>query len=207
MISDIDEQCSVRWQQAAIAEISIRQHHCELSWLCARIAELSPATILEIGTRKGGWLYAVAPFCLDGARFYAVDSVNDRDRVRTKRALVDEGYRVSWIMGNSKAPKTVCCVTTALGSQELHLLHIDGGHDTATAMSDYDNYGALVCDGGMIVFHDSHNRRFGVGAAITRILSSDRLRNIERVEAVYDRGESALKIPTGITVIYKRGKP
>ena len=73
MTSGIDEQCRVRWQKAATAKISIRQHPDELRWLCARIAELSPARILEIGTRKGGWLYGVAPFCMDAAIFYAVD--------------------------------------------------------------------------------------------------------------------------------------
>ena len=42
-----------------------------------------------------------------------------------------------------------------LGGAKADAAFIDGGHDAFTAMHDYVNYGALLRDDGLAMFHDS----------------------------------------------------
>ena len=64
----------------------------------------------------------------------------------------DLGLRFYCLNADSKAQDTVSAVKHLL--PEIDFLFIDGGHDYATCLADWQNYGPLVRPGGMVAFHD-----------------------------------------------------
>ena len=133
------------------------QHPQELLWLLSKVGR--PASYLEIGSREGGSLKAVAPFLEPGAKIRAIDIgqrhpewQNGRDPVPHLSLAVAElrgkGYDADFLIGNSQSD-------ASLAWAQLHgpydLVFIDGDHRYNAVIRDWMRYGKL---GRLVAFHD-----------------------------------------------------
>lgn len=123
----------------------------ELAGLLALLLDLAPRVVVEVGSDAGGTLWAwrqlpsvehVAAVSLPGAGF---DSGRPLDR---HGAVVVEG--------DSHAEDTLLTLAAVLAEWGLPLdfLMIDGDHTYDGVRSDYEMYGPLVRDGGLVALHD-----------------------------------------------------
>jgi len=131
----------------------------EMVWLAPFVADLKPKTILEIGIYKGGWQYVLAPWFAEGAHIIGIDAMirhrqdDGRDELLSMVAhLKEDGFAVSLFESRSDNPATLIAMRAMKG--KIDLLHIDGAHDYASALKDWQNYGPLVRRGGLAVLHD-----------------------------------------------------
>ncbi|HUW59444.1 MAG TPA: class I SAM-dependent methyltransferase [Candidatus Bathyarchaeia archaeon] len=131
----------------------------EICWLAPFIADLKPERILEIGFYKGGWQYVLAPWFSAGGNIIGIDSMqrHQQDNGRAEmlamiQRLEVAGFTVWMFETRSDNPATLIAMRAMKG--KIDLLHIDGAHDYASALADWQNYGPLVRRGGLAVLHD-----------------------------------------------------
>lgn len=131
----------------------------ELHELAPLVEELKPMIIVEIGCADAGWPYIFAPWFAPGAMYVGIDTLqrfptNGPRLERTLQKLRDGGMTAHFVQGRSDAPEVLTALKVHLAGRQIDLLHIDGGHDYATATSDYNTYGPLVREGGLVALHD-----------------------------------------------------
>lgn len=137
------------------------QERSEIRSLLSTVSELQPKTILEIGTSNGGSLFLFAHVAASDALIVSVDLPHGefgggypRWRGRLYRSFATEGQRIRLLRADSHDPSTLEAVHTALEGREVDLLFIDGDHTYAGVRSDFEMYGSLVREGGLVAFHD-----------------------------------------------------
>lgn len=142
------------WRKVAMR--AVQQHQAlhdpaELAVLLGLLDSQQPSTALELGTHQGGLCWAlgwlpymrrivtvdVAPYPLGPSPFWS------------------HPCDLFTIGADSTDPGTLASVVGRLGGRALDVLVVDGGHDYATARSDWDTYAPLVRDGGLAVVHDT----------------------------------------------------
>jgi predicted O-methyltransferase YrrM len=137
------------------------QERSEIRSLLTRIAEIRPATILEIGTSNGGSLFLFARVAAPDALIVSVDLPHGefgggypRWRGHLYRAFAAGAQRIRLLRADSHAPETLEAVRAALEGREVDVLFIDGDHTYEGVKRDFEMYGRLVREGGVIAFHD-----------------------------------------------------
>lgn len=119
--------------------------------------------VLEIGSLHGESLVLWMDNMPPGGTIVSVDFMVPPSDPR--HDMQKAGHEVVWpqwayrrglqfycLNADSKDIATVVSVKRLL--PEIDFLFIDGGHDYATALADWDNYSPLVRPGGMVAFHD-----------------------------------------------------
>jgi predicted O-methyltransferase YrrM len=141
--------------------VPVYQDEGEIKQLIALIQDLQPKRILEVGSFYGGtlwyWMHAVK-----GAEIVSVDSgldvepwlVQGAEQARTE--LWPEWERetenkIVQIRADSTLPDTVASVKEYA---PFDFIFIDGGHNFAPAMADWQNYWPMLRTGGLFAFHD-----------------------------------------------------
>ena len=148
----------------AIACAAVEHHEAlqrvdELAELLVLLGTLAPLHILEIGSYKGGALWAFRAICPD-ARIVSVDSNHTtylRDDHRKLGAHLIEG--------DSHDPAIKDMVISAFGGGQIDFLFIDADHSYEAVRQDCEDYSPLVTPGGLVAFHDiepNPNPGFGV---------------------------------------------
>jgi hypothetical protein len=127
------------------------QHKGEIASLLRLMAERPRASVLEIGTNRGGTIYLLA-------RYAALDSVVVTvDVVAMNRPIVASfargQQRVVQVQGSSHEDATMRTLRDLL-PDGVDVLMIDGDHTYEGASSDFERYASWVRPGGLIVFHD-----------------------------------------------------
>lgn len=188
------------WSYAACREwldargVEFPQHAGEFSWLLGHVRELRPATILEVGSRAGGSLFALAMQCPRPALAVSVDLPGARwgyessreSLLRVAEALGEGGVRTGVVLGDSHSPETLGRAREALEGRPLDFAFIDGDHTYEGARQDWEWYGSLVRPGGLVAFHDIWvpddfpDKTFGVPRLWGKIRESHE--TIERIE-------------------------
>jgi predicted O-methyltransferase YrrM len=137
------------------------QERSEIRSLLTTIAEIRPKTILEIGTSNGGSLFLFARVAAPDALIVSVDLPHGDFgggyppwRGRLYRSFATEPQRIRLIRANSHDRQTLEAVRVGLEGRQVDVLFIDGDHTYEGVKRDYEMYGPLVRDGGMIAFHD-----------------------------------------------------
>lgn len=110
---------------------------------------------IEVGIFDRGNLAFLASQLADDAIIIGVDVEAEPDRDTMIRNAVKPSQQVHVVIGDSRDPNTVAQVSHLLGNDKADATFIDGGHDAFTAMHDYVNYGALLRNDGLAMFHDS----------------------------------------------------
>lgn len=126
----------------------------EMEQVWCAVEELQPRAFVEIGCSYGGALYVYAGACAPGATVIGVDKRN-RDQMlgRTISQLRAEGYRASFIEGNSHGAAVRATAFHLVGDDRPVFVHIDGDHSRDGSWADWRAYGPLALDG-LVAFHD-----------------------------------------------------
>lgn len=148
---------SFHWSGNALMPL---QNEHELRTLLALLEQERPRTVVEIGSYNGGSLFLWSRIAAPDAALVAVD-VTDRilggasPRAHLCRSFAQRAQTVTTLFGrDSHHPATRREVERALGGRKIDFLFIDGDHTYAGVAADFELYGDLVGDGGLIAFHD-----------------------------------------------------
>jgi predicted O-methyltransferase YrrM len=134
--------------QESINRFTTMQHADEFARMLEVIAAIKPKKILEIGSYKGGSLWAynqVAP----QAELYSIDL-----------GILDDNLAAKWpvdanlLNADSTLEETFHQALQEIG--EVDFLFIDGNHEYWAAAKDYFYYSQLVREGGVVGLHDIH---------------------------------------------------
>lgn len=146
----------------ARSEFGITQVRSEIHALVQLLRENAPATIVEIGTHKGGNSFLFCHALPATRHVVGVDL-----RVQNSAKLIDfvrPGQRYTALHGNSQTEAMKARVRRALAGRPIDFLFIDGDHGYDGVKADFELYSPLVRPGGIIAFHDivpDHRTRFG----------------------------------------------
>jgi predicted O-methyltransferase YrrM len=126
----------------------------EILNLLARVRELNPARICEIGSYAGGTLALFAQVAPPDARLLSLDIQYLNERDWAFREFARPGQTVSTFQADSHQNETLAWVREWLGGAPLDFLFIDGDHSFAGVAQDFAMYAPLVRAGGLVAFHD-----------------------------------------------------
>ncbi|KKL82603.1 hypothetical protein LCGC14_1983100, partial [marine sediment metagenome] len=150
------EQMRGRWYQTMAADRQPSQWPQELDALWSQVAEIQAEHVMELGVKRGGWMYVMAPAFRPGAHLIGVDlELRTVGRNGLKGALQTEGFEVDLIEGDCHTPETVEAVHAALNGAKLDILHIDDDHRLDTCLDSWRTYKPLVRSGGLVILHDA----------------------------------------------------
>jgi predicted O-methyltransferase YrrM len=132
----------------------------ELAGLLERLTAERPRRLLEIGTARGGTLFALCRAAGPDALLVSLDLPwGSGGGYRPWREALyarfgRERQRVVLLRGDSGDPAIRDRVVETLGGDRLDFLLIDGDHSYEGARRDWETYAPLVRPGGLIAFHD-----------------------------------------------------
>lgn len=139
--------------------ISVMQLRDELASLVSLLREERPTTVVEIGTARGGSLY-VWSRCLDSAEtIVSVDLPAGRfgGGYERRKAEIFRTFapskRMRFVRGDSHDESTYETVQETLDG-EIDFLFVDGDRTYEGVKRDFEMYGDLVADDGIVAFHD-----------------------------------------------------
>lgn len=119
------------------------------------------SVIVEIGTAKGGTLWAWCQLSDPAALIVSIDLPEGPfgggyDSTLEPRLRAYARYRqdVVLIRGDSHSAETLSELQRVLGERKIDLLFIDGDHTYSGVRRDFETYSSLVADNGLIAFHD-----------------------------------------------------
>ena len=137
------------------------QERSEIRSLLTSIALLRPKTILEIGTSNGGTLFLFARVAAPDALILSIDLPHGEFgggyppwRGHLYRSFASRRQRIQLLRADSHELETLEATRAALEGRPIDVLFIDGDHAYDGVKGDFEMYGPLVRDGGMIAFHD-----------------------------------------------------
>ncbi|MDE1865673.1 MAG: class I SAM-dependent methyltransferase [Candidatus Micrarchaeota archaeon] len=140
------------------------QNRSEIIEFCELLKAKRVASLLEIGTDRGGTLFLLSRIAGPTATIVSVNlpysSLNAwcmRYRNRLYRRFALKGQRIHLLTADSHKSGTVDEVKTALHGQKLDFLFIDGDHSYEGVRRDFEMYSPLVGKGGIIGLHDITN--------------------------------------------------
>jgi len=197
-----------------IAQIAIRkgavQKVSELSPLMSLLKRRKLRTIVEIGTQKGGTLYAwcrvaspdafIVSIDLPGGPFGGGYSLKEMKRFRTYRR---KKQRMYFFRKDSHKKVTRDELIKKLKGRKIDFLFIDGDHRYTGVKKDWNLYTPLVKKNGLIVFHDILFHPKLPKCKVDRLWNEIKrqYRNREFIDRYDDRGWGQWG---GIGVIYNR---
>jgi predicted O-methyltransferase YrrM len=161
-VREIDRLAELVFQYSGIAP---NQHPGEIVELLARVRELRPRRLCEIGSAGGGTLFLFSSVAHPQARILSIDLNNDSARAERFQLLVEPGQRLTCVQGDSRSAQTRERFRSWIGETGLDFLFIDGDHSYEGVKHDYRTYGAHVRPGGIVAFHDivpDFKSRYGV---------------------------------------------
>jgi len=142
-------------------KIAPLQSRWEFRQLLVEVARVRPATMLEIGTAKGGSLLAFTRLCTPDAHIVSIDLPRGPFgggyplwKVPLYKAFARRGQRLDLVRGDSHSAHTFAHVQSLLGGRKLDFLFIDGDHRYEGVQSDFETYKSLMRPGGIIALHD-----------------------------------------------------
>jgi predicted O-methyltransferase YrrM len=133
----------------------------ELEPLIALVRERRPRTVVEIGTHRGGTLYAWCQVADPEALIVSIDMPEglfgggySRREAWRFRKFTQPGQRLHTIRRDSHDPKTLSRLDSSLDGRPIDFLMIDGDHTYEGVKRDWEIYSPLVAPDGLIAFHD-----------------------------------------------------
>lgn len=152
------------WDRGPVCTMQLAAEFGEvLSLYTAR----SPKRVIEIGSYFGGTLYYWLTLASSGSVVLGIDKpprAIDRD---SWQSWTPSGVGFYFIEGDSHDRRTFEAATRVQPACDW--LFIDGDHSYEGAKADFEAYGPLVVDGGVIVLHDI------LGSAADPAVQVDRL--------------------------------
>jgi predicted O-methyltransferase YrrM len=149
-----------------IARISIEkklaaQKVTELSPLISLLKRRKLRTLVEIGTAKGGTLYAWCKIAEPDATIVSIDlpggpfgggyTLKEKKTIRRYKRKYQKIY---FLRKDSSKKTTIHALKTALRGSPVDFLFIDGDHRYTGVKKDFILYSPMVKENGLIVVHD-----------------------------------------------------
>jgi predicted O-methyltransferase YrrM len=141
--------------------IKIQQIKSEIVGLLEIIREYEPRLILEIGTLNGGTLFLFSRVANKDALIISIDlpkgnfgKLHFDWRVPLIKHFPLPNQKVKLIRANSHDKSTLGQLNKILDNKKLDFLFIDADHTYEGIKKDFEMYGPLVREGGIIAFHD-----------------------------------------------------
>jgi cephalosporin hydroxylase len=135
--------------------VRTQQLEWEFTQLIGIYERLAPSVILEIGSADGGTLYQWMKRRQPGGIFISIEPDLSDERRKMWTGWADQfGHELHMIGADSSKPATLVQVRSILSERQVDFLFIDGDHSYTGSRSDFDMYGPLVRDGGVIALHD-----------------------------------------------------
>ena len=148
--------------QMAHDEFGITQITSEISELVARLRDLAPQTIVEVGTHKGGNSFLFCHALPSAKLVVGVDLCVQNAEKLIHFVRPGQAYRA--LHGDSQTEAMKRRVMQKLGGCQVDFLFIDGDHSYAGVKADFELYSPLVRSGGLVALHDivsDHRTRYG----------------------------------------------
>jgi len=126
------------------------------------IASRQPKRFVEIGSHRGGTLWVYADACDPSATIVTIDDGVTPGHAylqETIRALWNEHRRTFWMRAKSQDPDVAANMDEVLEGP-IDLLHIDGCHDEAAVIADWNRYREYMAPNGLVLFHDIFSERY-----------------------------------------------
>lgn len=139
------------------------QRKSELRELLEIVQDHDPATILEIGTGRGGTLYT---WCrvLDPTRIVSLDLPGGtygggytKSKTKLFSTFTDKS-NLSFVRRDSHDTATRDQIQELLDGENIDFLYIDADHTYEGVKRDFELYSPLVADGGLVALHDIDHR-------------------------------------------------
>jgi cephalosporin hydroxylase len=147
-----------------MAYLAIRRHYAvqnlwELTHLLAEVTKLRPATVLEIGSHRGGTLYCWSRIMAPDGTAVCLDLPgNPKDPLASdaalKKLMASKTQKCVIIRDDSHELSAFTSVREALGGTQVDFLFIDCDHTYDGVKLDFEFYSQFVRKGGMVAFHD-----------------------------------------------------
>lgn len=153
------------WQNVALARAA-QQHGAmqklrELAPLLALVRRLRPRVVVEIGTARGGTLYAWCRVAHPEATIVSIDLPGGRygggyadEDERVFERYAGDRQEIHFIRADSHEASTRARLEEILRGRPIELLMIDGDHTYEGVKQDFEMYAPLVAAGCPVVFHD-----------------------------------------------------
>jgi cephalosporin hydroxylase len=147
----------------ALSNPAIRplQVQSEFEEFLKHLAASRPATVLEIGTWRGGTLLPICRLSDEKATIISLDLPGGAFgggsgvmHLWTMKQFKKRDQQLHFIRGDSHKQEIFEQVQSILNGQKLDLLFIDGDHTYSGVRQDFAMYSPLVHKGGTIALHD-----------------------------------------------------
>lgn len=136
------------------APVPVFQHAAEFARLLDIYRERKPKRVLEVGTYHGGTLYHWLQNAQPGTTVVTVDLGSPVDNSHLYPEWVPKGVELVVIHGDSHDLETI---QKAMEHAPYDWLFIDADHYYESVKADWEAYGPMVSDGGVVVFHDIYS--------------------------------------------------
>jgi predicted O-methyltransferase YrrM len=153
---DPDSRLALKALQKGSAQ-KIRELHQLIRFLRNRTLE----TIVEVGTGRGGTLYALCQLANDRATIVSIDLPGGafgggytEKEVELFRTYGKAGQELYFIRRDSHDETTRDELLRVLREKAIDFLMIDGDHSYEGVKSDFNLYSPLVSEHGLVAFHD-----------------------------------------------------
>ena len=141
-------------------DVGANQKPTELVALLETLKLDPPRRVLEIGTSRGGTLWLFTRVAAPDAVLVSVDLPGNgvlfsypARHVRLYRSFARARQRVELLRQDSHSTEAIRAIERMTGGS-IDFLFIDGDHSYDGVKKDFELYGPLVRDGGLIAFHD-----------------------------------------------------
>jgi predicted O-methyltransferase YrrM len=137
------------------------QKVAELAPLLALLEARRPATVVEIGTYRGGCFYALCRAADESATLVSIDLPGGlfgggytNEELSSIRSYGLATQSLHFLARDSQEASTRDAVVECLGGRPIDFLMIDGDHRYEAVRRDFELYSPLVAAGGLVAFHD-----------------------------------------------------
>ena len=137
------------------------QKQTELDSMLRFIQDKPLKTIVEIGTARGGVLYALCQLAPEDALIVSVDLPNGPfgsgfvvTDDQTFQSFARGSQQLHFLRKDSHRPSTKKELLKILDGKKIDFLFIDGDHTYPGVKADWEMYSPLVRKGGIVAFHD-----------------------------------------------------
>ena len=145
---------SMKFPSTGCFRIDSIQIESELSSLVEKVKAHAPRVVLEIGTARGGTLFAWAQLASELVVTCDLNGPGYKANLYKKLPPPESKCQVVTLQGNSHEPAFKTAVKDVLKGRLVDFLFLDGDHTEKGVEQDFNDYIEFVRPGGLVAFHD-----------------------------------------------------
>jgi cephalosporin hydroxylase len=179
----------------ALSNPAIRplQVQSEFEKFLEHLAILRPATVLEIGTWRGGTLLPICRLSDDKATIISLDlpggtfgGGSSPMHLSTMKRFKKQDQQLHFIRDDSHKQEVLERVQSILKGRQLDLLFLDGDHTYSGVRQDFEMYAPLVRKGGTVALHDIVEHSPASGCRVSNFWNELKLIHFQNREIIED---------------------